>query len=68
MHNGGPVILQGRGIAQERVDGNLCRDPDVGQVHGARRPLGDVEQPLARRVSLEQVCKLKILKIILVVG
>ncbi len=62
MHDGCAVILKGWGITQECVHGHLGGDPDVGQVHGAGAPLRDVQQPLAGRVGLKQVGKLKKLR------
>jgi len=58
VHDGRAVVPQGGGVTQESVDCDLGGHSDVGQVHRTRRPLGDVQQPLAGRVSLKEIGKL----------
>ena len=60
VHDGGAVVCEGGGVAEQRVHRHLRRHTQVRQLEVALLPLGDVQQPLARRVVLEQVGDLSV--------
>ena len=61
VHDGAAVVGEGGRVAEQRVHRHLRRHPKVRQLERLPLllPLRDVQQPLARRVVLEQVGDLK---------